>query len=43
MYDSDKGRAAEEIARRFPHQERLIRPATLEDVFLRRAGRTLKE
>ena len=43
VYDSDNGRAGEEIARRFPHQERLIRPATLEDVFLRRAGRTLKE
>ena len=43
LYDRDGGRAAEEIARRFPHQERLIRQATLEDVFLRRAGRTLKE
>ena len=43
VYDRDKGRAAEEIARKFPHQERLIRQATLEDVFLRRAGRTLKE
>ncbi len=43
VYDSDKGRVAEEIARRFPHQERLIRQATLEDVFLHRAGRTLKE
>ncbi len=43
VYESDEGRAAEEISRRFPHQERLIRPATLEDVFLRRAGRTLKE
>ena len=43
VYDHDRGRAAEEIARRFPHQERLIRQATLEDVFLHRAGRTLKE
>jgi lipooligosaccharide transport system ATP-binding protein len=43
VYDCDEGRPAEEISQRFPHQERLIRPATLEDVFLRRAGRTLKE
>jgi lipooligosaccharide transport system ATP-binding protein len=43
LYDRDGGRAAEEIAQRFPHQERLIRQATLEDVFLRRAGRSLKE
>ncbi len=43
VYDHDKGRAAEEIALKFPHQERLIRQATLEDVFLHRAGRTLKE
>jgi lipooligosaccharide transport system ATP-binding protein len=32
-----------EIGRRFPHQERLIRRASLEDVFLRRAGRVLAE
>jgi lipooligosaccharide transport system ATP-binding protein len=43
VYDRDKGRAAQEIARTFPEQERLIRQATLEDVFLHRAGRTLKE
>jgi lipooligosaccharide transport system ATP-binding protein len=43
VYDSDGGRVAEEVALRFPNQERLIRQATLEDVFLRRAGRTLKE
>jgi lipooligosaccharide transport system ATP-binding protein len=43
LYDRDGGRAAEEIGRRFPKQERLIRQATLEDVFLHRAGRTLKE
>jgi lipooligosaccharide transport system ATP-binding protein len=43
VYDRDRGRASEEIARRFPHQERLIRQATLEDVFLHHAGRTLKE
>jgi lipooligosaccharide transport system ATP-binding protein len=34
---------SEEIGRRFPHQERLIRHATLEDVFLHRAGRTLRD
>jgi lipooligosaccharide transport system ATP-binding protein len=43
IYDRDQGRAAQEIARTFPEQERLIRQATLEDVFLHRAGRTLKE
>jgi lipooligosaccharide transport system ATP-binding protein len=43
LYDCDGGRAAEEIGRRFPNQDRLIRQATLEDVFLHRAGRTLKE
>jgi lipooligosaccharide transport system ATP-binding protein len=43
LYDRDNGQAAEEIGRRFPKQERLIRQATLEDVFLHRAGRTLKE
>jgi lipooligosaccharide transport system ATP-binding protein len=43
VFDRDGGRAAEEIARRFPRQERLIRPASLEDVFLHRAGRMLKE
>ncbi len=31
------------LGARFPHQERLIRHATLEDVFLHRAGRTLRE
>ncbi len=43
IYDHDGGGLGAEIGRRFPHQERLIRHATLEDVFLRRAGRTLKE
>jgi lipooligosaccharide transport system ATP-binding protein len=43
LYDCDGGRAAEEIGRRFPNQDRLIRQATLEDVFLHRAGRDLKE
>lgn len=31
------------IEERFPHQERLLRRATLEDVFLRRAGRALRD
>ncbi len=43
VYDLDGGRVAAEIGERFPHQERLIRHATLEDVFLHRTGRTLKE
>ena len=29
------------LGERFPHQEHLLRQATLEDVFLRRAGRAL--
>ncbi|MFV1959437.1 MAG: ABC transporter ATP-binding protein [Planctomycetota bacterium] len=37
---ADGGRS---IPARFPHQEHLLRLATLEDVFLRRAGRALKE
>jgi lipooligosaccharide transport system ATP-binding protein len=43
VYDRNRGQAADEIARRFPDQARLIRQATLEDVFLRRAGRSLRE
>jgi lipooligosaccharide transport system ATP-binding protein len=43
LYDRAGGRIAAEVERRFPEQERLIRHATLEDVFLRRAGRALKE
>ena len=34
---------ARQLSERFPHQERLLRRATLEDVFLRRAGRALRE
>ena len=34
---------AREFGERFPRQERLLRRATLEDVFLRRAGRALRE
>jgi lipooligosaccharide transport system ATP-binding protein len=37
---SDGGR---EFGHRFPHQERSLRPASLEDVFLRRAGRALRD
>lgn len=36
----DGGRS---LGDRFPHQEHLLRQATLEDVFLRRAGRALRE
>lgn len=43
LYDSKGGAVAEAIQERFPHAERQIRPATLEDVFLHRAGRALKE
>ena len=43
IYDADGGGVAREIAARFPHQERTIREATLEDVFLRRTGRVLVE
>jgi lipooligosaccharide transport system ATP-binding protein len=38
--DVDGGRIIDE---RFPHQEHLLRHATLEDVFLRRAGRALRD
>ncbi len=43
VYDRDGGVVAPSIGARFPRQERLIRRATLEDVFLHRAGRTLRE
>lgn len=43
VYDKEGGVARTEIERRFPEQERLLRHATLEDVFLLRTGRTLKE
>ncbi len=43
LYDRGAGEAAASIGERFPDQERFIRRATLEDVFLHRAGRTLKE
>ncbi len=43
IYVRDGEDVVTEIGRRFPHQERLIRRASLEDVFLRRAGRALAE
>jgi lipooligosaccharide transport system ATP-binding protein len=43
LYDRGEDGIAEAIGARFPHQPRLIRHATLEDVFLLRAGRALKE
>lgn len=43
IYERNGQDLGEVIGRRFPHQERLIRPASLEDVFLHRAGRALKE
>jgi lipooligosaccharide transport system ATP-binding protein len=43
VYDKDGDSVAAKVAEHFPGQERLIRHASLEDVFLRRAGRTLRE
>jgi lipooligosaccharide transport system ATP-binding protein len=43
IYDRGNHRASQTIAEKFPHQQRLIRRATLEDVFLKRAGRSLRE
>jgi len=43
LYDRDGGRLAAEIGTRFPAQQRLIRRATLEDVFLHRTGRSLRD
>lgn len=43
LYDREGGTIAGEITRGFPGQELMLRHATLEDVFLLRAGRTLKE
>ncbi len=41
VYDSEGGRVASALAAKFPAMERYARPATLEDVFLRRTGRSL--
>ena len=43
LYDRGGDGIAAAIGARFPHQPRLIRHATLEDVFLLRAGRALQE
>jgi lipooligosaccharide transport system ATP-binding protein len=43
VYDREGGVARAEIERRFPQQDRLLRHATLEDVFLLRTGRTLRD
>jgi lipooligosaccharide transport system ATP-binding protein len=43
VYDRGGGEVGVKIGQRYPHQSRLIRPATLEDVFLHRAGRSLRE
>ena len=45
LYISDRegGQVAQEIESRFPEQDRQIRRATLEDVFLLRTGRALKD
>jgi lipooligosaccharide transport system ATP-binding protein len=43
VYDREGGVARTEIERRFPSQDRLLRHATLEDVFLLRTGRTLRD
>ncbi|MSU40735.1 MAG: ABC transporter ATP-binding protein [Pedosphaera sp.] len=43
LYDADGGKIAHAIEARFPEQDRHVRHATLEDVFLRRTGRVLAE
>ncbi len=43
LYNHNGQDLGEVLDQRFPHQDRLIRPASLEDVFLHRAGRALKE
>jgi lipooligosaccharide transport system ATP-binding protein len=43
IFDREGGHVAGEVERQFPGRPRLIRHATLEDVFLHRAGRALKE
>jgi lipooligosaccharide transport system ATP-binding protein len=43
LFDREGGRIAAEIGARFPQQQRLIRRATLEDVFLHLTGRMLRE
>ena len=43
VYDRQGAVVAQAIAEAFPRAERLIRHATLEDVFLHRTGRTLRD
>jgi lipooligosaccharide transport system ATP-binding protein len=43
VYDREGGMVRKEIEAHFPAQERLLRHASLEDVFLLRAGRMLRE
>ncbi|MFH1017284.1 MAG: ATP-binding cassette domain-containing protein [Pseudomonadota bacterium] len=43
LYDRSGGEIARAISERFSGQDRLIRQATLEDVFLKKAGRKLRE
>jgi lipooligosaccharide transport system ATP-binding protein len=43
LYPAGDGHALQEFEARFPHQERLLRQATLEDVFLKLTGRVLRE
>tara|TARA_B100000029_G_scaffold436743_1_gene451501 strand:- start:60 stop:986 length:927 start_codon:yes stop_codon:yes gene_type:complete len=43
IYDREGGEASHAIESRFPSQDRQVRHATLEDVFLRRTGRALKD
>jgi lipooligosaccharide transport system ATP-binding protein len=43
FYPADEERADHLLESRFPRQERLLRRATLEDVFLKRTGRALRD
>jgi lipooligosaccharide transport system ATP-binding protein len=43
FYPAEPELVERELEHRFPHQERLIRRATLEDVFLLRTGRALRD
>ena len=43
FYPADEDHAERSLESRFPNQERLIRRATLEDVFLKRTGRALRD
>jgi lipooligosaccharide transport system ATP-binding protein len=43
LYPEDEDLAERTLETRFPGQDRLLRRATLEDVFLRRTGRALRD